>query len=375
MKVAIIHDWLTNMGGAEKVVAVIHNLFPDAPIYTSIYKPDALPDKFREIDVRTSYLQRFPWSGIKYQWLLQFMPQAFESFDLREYELVISSSTSCAKGVLTRADCCHICYCNTPMRYAWDFYHEYLEEKPWWLRAYIARRLHDIRIWDRISADRVDYFIANSQNVARRIRKHYRRQADVIYPPVDTDYFVPGDSSEPGEYFLCAGRLVGYKRVDLAVQAFNRLGIKLVVAGDGPEYKTLRDIAGRSIEFVGRVSDDELRELYQHCRAFLFPGEEDFGLTPLEAQACGKPVIALARGGALETVIDMRTGLFFKEQSVESLIYAVKRFEDMAEKFDTSEIRKHAESFGIERFEKQFYNFVNEKYVEFQKQHDIRGRE
>jgi glycosyltransferase involved in cell wall biosynthesis len=365
MRVAIVHDWLTNMGGAEKVVELMHHLFPDAPIYTLIFDPNNMPDSFLNMDIRTSYLQRFPLAKSKYQWMLPLMPRAIECLDLREYDLVISSSTSCAKGVLTRADCCHICYCNTPMRYAWDFYHDYLAGKPWIIRKFISRQLHWIRQWDRLSADRVDYFIANSVNVKNRIYKHYRREAEVIYPPVDTDFFVPG-YGETGDYFLCAGRLVRYKRVDLAVQVCSEMHLPLVVAGEGEELKRLKSKAGPTLKFMSRVSDMELLKLYQNCRAFIFPGEEDFGITPLEAQACGRPVIAYGKGGALETVVGEQTGIFFMEQTIDSLRLALETFIERESTFDPMLIRQQAIKFSRQRFLEEFKATVNRCYEDFQ---------
>jgi Glycosyltransferase len=352
------------MGGSEKVVELIHRLFPGAPVYTMLYDPDNMPDSFRKMDIRTSYLQRIPIIRKKHQWLLGLMPAAVEAFDLREYDLVISSSSSCVKGVLTRADSCHICYCHTPMRYAWDFFQDYLERQPWLLRSYISRKLHRIRQWDRLSADRVDFFIANSSNVKNRILKHYRRDAEVIYPPVNTEYFIPANK-EQGDYFLCAGRLVAYKRVDLAVKVCSAMNLPLVVAGDGGEYKRLRAIAGPTVEFRGRVSDDELLRLFQGCRAFIFPGEEDFGITPLEVQACGRPVIAFGRGGALETIIEGRTGLFFDRQEEESLSLALKQFIDSESDFDMKIIRQHAERFNTDRFMQELKSLVEACYNEF----------
>lgn len=370
MRVAIVHDWLTNMGGAEKVVELMHRLFPDAPVYTLLYDRRNMPEDFARMDIRTSYLQQIPFARRRHQWLLPFMPAAIEAMDLREYDLVISSSTSCAKGVLTRADCCHISYCNTPMRYAWDFYQDYIGDKPWPLRNYIRRQLHWIRLWDRLSADRVDYFIANSGNVKNRIRKHYRRESEVIYPPVDTNYFVSGEE-KTGEYFLCAGRLVGYKRVDLAVQVCSEMSLPLIVAGDGGELKRLKGMAGPTVEFRGRVSDDELLKLYQDCRAFIFPGEEDFGITPLEAQACGRPVIAYGRGGALETVVDGQTGLFFEHQDEKSLRLALERFIEYEGRFNRASIRQQAEAFSVDRFLREFGLAVQKFYEEFQARQGI----
>ena len=364
MKIAIVHDWLTNMGGAEKVVEIFHEIYPDAPVYTLIYNRDNVSSLFRDMQIRTSYLQYLPLAKKKHQWYLQFMPLAIEQFDFSEYDLVLSSSSACAKGVLTGVNTCHICYCHTPMRYAWDFYHRYIRSKNSLIKSYIAYQLNKIRIWDKMSADRVDYFIANSHYVANRIRKHYRRKARVIYPPVDTNFFIPQEQGV-GDYFLCAGRLVGYKRIDIAVEAFNRIGLPLLVAGEGPEYKLLKKIAGNTIKFVGRVNNEQLMELYQGCRAFVFPGEEDFGIMPLESQACGRPVIAFGKGGAMETVIGDETGVFFYQQTLDALVEAIKYFISIEERYSTKIIRDHAERFNIDRFKSQVSSFVEENYIKF----------
>lgn len=361
MKVAIVHDWLTNMGGAERVILAFHDIFPDAPIYTTVYNPDKLPEEFRKMDIRTSFIQKFPKAKIKYNMYLPFMPTAFEQFDLSEYDVVLSSSSSCAKGVITRPDTLHICYCHTPMRYAWDFYNEYKESAPKWQKKFIPYLMNYIRMWDRLSADRVDYFIANSNAVAKRIKKHYRRDSVIINPPVNAEFYNPID--EDGDYFLIVSRLVEYKRIDIAVEAFNDLGLPLIIIGDGPEREKLQKMANSNIKFLGRISDKEVKKYYAKCIAFIFPGEEDFGITPLEAQASGRPVIAFGKGGVLDSVIDGVTGIFFKEQNKESLKEAIIKFKDM--KFDKNAIRKHAETFDIGVFKQRIYNFVVEKYNEF----------
>lgn len=363
MKVALVHDWLTNFGGAERVVESFHRLFPEAPIYTVLYDQSRMPESFQSMDIRTSFLQMVPFAKKKHQLLLQFMPLAVEQFDLSNYDLVLSSSTCCAKGIITRAGTCHISYCNTPMRYAWDFYHEYTGKQGLLLRGYVAWQMNRIRQWDCLSANRVDYFLANSRNVARRIKKHYRRDSYVIYPPVDTDFYKP--SGNERNYFLCGGRLVKYKRIDLAVEAFSRLKLPLWVAGDGEEYKSLKKLAGSSIKFLGKVNDSELRSLYQQCRAFVFSGEEDFGIMPLEAQACGRPVIALGKGGVLETVIGGQTGLFFEHQTVDSLVEAVRRYIEEEAGFSPQQITAHARSFGKERFKMEIREFVTKKHAEY----------
>ncbi|RKD32282.1 glycosyltransferase family 4 protein [Thermohalobacter berrensis] len=363
MKVAIVHDWLTNMGGAERIILILHELFPKAPIYTLVYNSKNMPDDFRNMDIRTSFLQKIPFSKKKYQNLLPLMPIAVEQFDLSEYDLVISSSTCCAKGVLTRANTLHISYCNTPMRYGWDFYHEYIKDKNIISKSLIAGLMNHIRMWDKVSSDRVDYFIANSNNVKKRIQKHYRRDAQVIYPPVNTDFYTPSNKDE--EYYLIVSRLVSYKRIDLAIEVFNDLGLPLVIIGDGPELARYKKIAKNNITFLGRLSDEEVREYYRRCKAFIFPGEEDFGITPVEAQACGRPVIAYGKGGALETVVNEKTGLFFHNQSVDSLKKVVTDFQKGNYNFDKKTIRNHALRFSINRFKKDIMEFINEKINSF----------
>ena len=361
MKVAIVHDWLTIYGGAESIIRILHEMFPKAPIYTSIYDRDNMPDDFKKMDIRTSFLQDMPYSKTKYTSYLALMPAAFEQFDLSEYDLVISSSTCCAKGVLTGANTLHICYCNTPMRYGWDFYFEYRNRKNALARPVINTLMHRIRMWDRLSADRVDLFIANSYNVARRIKKHYRRKSTVIYPPVRTDMFQKSDKSE--DFYLVVSRLVPYKRVDLVVEAFSKMGLALIVIGDGRGYDDIAAKAAPNVRMLGRLSDEKVLEYMSRCKAFLFPGEEDFGITPIEAESCGKPVIAFGRGGVLETVVENETGVFFYEQTVEAVIDAVRKFETMT--FDADKIHEHAEKFSEERFRKELKDYIYRRYKQF----------
>jgi len=365
MKVAIVHEWLANMGGSEKVVLAFKEIFPDAPIYTTVYNPDKVDPAFHNMDIRTSFIQKLPRGRTAYQSYLPLMPTAVEQFDLSGYDVVLSSSHAVAKGVLTGANTLHITYCHTPMRYAWDFYHEYLNGPGVGRvkRMLIPWLMNYIRMWDRLSADRVDYFIANSGNVAGRIRKHYRREAAVIYPPVDTEYFTPAD--EIGDYYFIVSRLIPYKRIDLAVAAFTRLGLPLKIAGDGPERKRLEEIAGPSVEFLGRVSDAEMKKLYAECKAFIFPGEEDFGITPVEAQAAGRPVIAYGAGGCLETVVSGVTGEFFQSQTADALAEVVDGFDP--DRYQTGMIRRHALSFDRELFKKRIYIFVENRYRDFKK--------
>ncbi len=364
MKVAIVHDWLTVFGGSESIIRILHQMFPDAPIYTLVYNPDQMPDDFRRMDIRTSFVQKLPFGKKKYTSYLPLMPYAFEQFDLTGYDLVISSNTCCSKGVITGPDTLHICYCNTPMRYGWEFYHEYVDGKNALARFFIAWMMKGIRQWDRLSADRVDVFIANSNNVARRIRKHYRRDSHVIYPPVRTSMFQVGKAT--GDFYLTVSRLVPYKRIDLVAETFTELGLPLKIIGNGSEYEAVKAKAGPNVEMLGRLDDEEVLSYMQSCKAFIFPGEEDFGITPIEAQACGRPVIAFGKGGALETVVKDKTGVFFAEQTKKSLADAVRRFETMT--FDSAEIRRHAEKFSEERFVKELYDFFMEEYEKFEAQ-------
>ncbi len=324
---ALVHDYLAQSGGAERVAAALHGLFPAAPLYTSVYDAKATLPCFSEMDVRTSFLQRPFLSSRRFHKLaLSFYALAFEQFDLTGYGLVISSSSGFAKGVITSPETCHICYCHTPARFAWR-QHDYLLQSRLtrllapWMRGMIS----GLRQRDFNSAQRVDYFVANSHNVAGRIRKHYRREADaVIYPPVETRRFRPAPPDEIGDHFLVVSRLVGYKRIDLAIEACNRLQVPLRVVGVGPERRALRRLAGPTIQFLGRLSDAQVAQEYARCRALIFPGEEDFGLTPVECMASGRPVVAYGRGGALETVTAGRTGVFFEEQTPEAVMEALQ---------------------------------------------------
>jgi glycosyltransferase involved in cell wall biosynthesis len=346
LKVALVHEWLTTLGGSERVVLALAELFPGAPVYTSVHDPEGLPAEFKGLDIRPSFLQRIPGANKHHQALLPLMPLAFESLDLRGYDLVISSHHAAAKGILTGPDCLHVSYVHTPMRYAWDLTLEYQATLPPWKRVLAAPLLSYLRAWDVAASLRVDAYLANSKLVAGRIAKHYRREAQVIEPPIRVNDFNCGPSEE---HFLVVSRLVPYKRVDLAIQAANRTGLKLLVVGDGPEYKALKSQAKMNVTFAGALSDSDVRKEYSRARAFLFPGFEDFGLTPLEAMASGKPVIAYGRGGALETVVDGITGLFFGEQTVESLIGALERFG--RQEFSETAIRRHASGYDISRFQ------------------------
>jgi len=345
MKVAITADWLNTSGGGERVLVQLHRMFPDAPVYTTVCDRSAIPAEMRGWDIRTSFLQRVPFAKRRHQPFLPFMPMAFEQFDMSEYDLVITTNSACAKGVITRPGALNVCYCYTPCRYIWDLYHEYTRGMR--LRALFAPVAHWLRVWDRVSADRVDHFVGISHEVASRIRRHYRRDAEVVYPPVDVDRIQP-NGLPPEDFYLVVARLVPYKRVDLAVRAASRLGRRLVVVGDGSERRRLEALAGPTVEFLGRRGDDEVADLLARCRAFLFPGWEDFGIAPVEAQAAGRPVIAYGRGGAAETVVDGSTGVLFEEQSVDALADAMLRADRIA--FEAATCRRNAERFGADVF-------------------------
>lgn len=362
LKVAIVHYWLVNMRGGEKVVEALCDMYPDADIYTLVVDPAGLSDTLRQHRITPSFVQKIPGAVRHYQALLPLYPMALEQFDLSAYDLVISSESGPAKGVLTRPETCHICYCHTPMRYLWDMYHEYRHGAGWLKRLAMPPLTHYLRQWDLASASRVDYFVANSQHVARRIGKHYRRSAEVIHPPVATDTFSVAERTE--DYYLYLGQLVAYKRPDLAVAACTRLGRRLVVIGEGEELARLKRLAGPTVTFLGRQPFDVIQQHYAACRAFIFPGEEDFGITPVEAQASGRPVIAYARGGALETVVEGRTGVFFSSPELDSLCRAIETFEANQATFDPEVIRGHSLQYSRERFKAEMSQLIATKTAE-----------
>ena len=361
MKTALVHEFLITWGGSDLVVQKFAEIYPEAPIYTSIYDENQIGAHFEGKRIITSFLQKVPFSKTKHRFLMPFFPLAFESFDLNGYDVVLSSHHMSAKSVITPAETCHICFVHTPMRYAWDHFPQYMSEFGHIAQIPMRILFHYLRMHDVTAANRVDYFIANAHNVARRIKKHYRRDAEVIHSPVLADKF--SISEKIDDYYLVVSRLVPYKRVDLAVEAFNKLGKKLLVAGSGPELNSLKKSAGPNIEFLGFVPDEQIPEYYSKCRAFVFPGDEDFGITPLEAQASGRPVIAYGSGGALETVVGGKTGVFFEEQKIDSLIEAVNKFERI--EFDPVKIRSHAEQFDVSVFKRKIAEFVESKYSEW----------
>lgn len=365
MKVALVHDHLAQDGGAEKVLKSLAELFPDAPIYTLLYEPGNIARNFSDRKIISSVIQKLPGGVKHYKWYLYFMPIAVEFFDLRSYDLVISDASAFAKGVLTTTNTTHICYCHTPTRYLWSDAHEYLNELPYnrWLKKIISLVLSRLRIWDFAAAQRVDYFLANSRTVQKRIKKYYRRESSVIYPPVEFDHFFlssSGPATGENSYFLAGCRLAPYKRMDLVIETFKRLGdsYRLKIFGDGIDRARLEKISAGSsnIEFLGRVTEEEKAGLYARALAFINPQEEDFGITAIESMASGRPVIAYRRGGATETVKEGKTGLFFDQQSLADLEKVIRDFR--AEDFDSEVIREHARQFSAENFKRQISEFV-----------------
>ncbi|WP_085489104.1 glycosyltransferase family 4 protein [Paraburkholderia susongensis] len=366
MKVAIVHDWLVVSGGAEKVLKNIIECFPDADIFSIV---DFLEDRecVKGKPVNTSFIQRMPFARRRYRAYLPLMPIAIEQVDLSGYDLVISSSHAVAKGVLTGPNQVHISYIHSPIRYAWDLQHQYLRESHLntGIRSALARvLLHYIRGWDSRSANGVDHLVANSQFIARRIRKAYQRDSTVIYPPVDLANMTI--RTQKDDFYVTASRMVPYKRIDLIVQAFSQTPERrLVVIGDGPEMKKIKAVAGENVEILGHQPSHVLTDYLQRARAFVFAAEEDFGISVVEAQACGTPVIAFGRGGALESVVGLplerATGVFFGAQTAESLLEAVDRFESNLDVFDPRQCRKNAERFSSENFKKALMGFVDSR--------------
>lgn len=362
LKIALVHDHLAQEGGAEKVLRAFHEIYPEAPIFTLLYNPATMGADFRQKDVRPSFLQKIPGAKNHYQWLLPLMPTATESYDLSDFDVVLSSSSALAKGVITQPQTVHVCYCHTPTRYLWSDTHSYIKELSYnrLVKRAMPLILNKLRTWDRLAADRVDKFIANSATVQQRIKKYYSKKSDIIHPPVETKKFQI--SSQVENYYLAGGRVVPYKRFDLIVQAFNRLGIPLKIFGEGRELDKLKSIAKKNIEFLGKVSDEERAKLYSKCIAYLHPQEEDFGITPLEAMASGRPVIAYGSGGALETVVPGKTGEFFDEQIWEELGDKIIRFRP--ENYDPHKIKEHAEQFDIDNFKGRIKSYINEAWQE-----------
>lgn len=361
-KIAIVCDWLTIQGGAEKVILGLHQLFPHAPIYTSIYNPKKVLG-FENATIHSSFLQNYPLAKNYHQFFLPLMPRAFESFDLSAYDIVISSSHSCAKGLLLKPKTLHICYCHSPMRYAWDNYQRYIREYAvsGLVKKIATPLIHKIRLWDRITADRVDQFIANSKYIQSRIHKFYRRDSQVIYPFIEPEKFT---SSIKAHFYLAVGRLTSYKKFDLIVDTFNQNGLPIKIVGTGSMYKRLKAKAKPNVELLGYVSSQDLKQLYSQAKALIFPQCEDFGIIPLEAMASGCPVIAYSKGGALETVIDGKTGLYFSEQNVDSLNRAISKFRQS--EFNSADIINHAKLFSKSVFQKRISDSIADSWHQYQ---------
>ncbi len=362
MKVALIHDWLVSYGGAERCLEVFLELFPQADVFTCVHDSSKLPERLKNIRIKTSFIQKLPFSTSGYMYYLPLMPMAVEAFDMSGYDLVISISHAVAKGVKKAPGSLHICYCLTPMRYAWDMQYDYSGYAGFGplKQAVFDLMMKRFRNWDSVSSKRVDEFISISQFIRQRVENCYGRPSEVIYPPVETSIFVP--SGRPSDFFLVVSRLVPQKRVDIIVEAFNALELPLKIIGEGREENRLKKLANSNIEFLGCLDDSDVAGYLAGCRALVFASLEDFGITPLEAQAAGRPVIAFGRGGALETVVDGKTGIFFGEQTAESVAGAVKRFNSMG--ITSSVCRANAEKYSREVFKKRMASYIDAKIRE-----------
>ncbi len=356
MRVAIVHYWLVSMRGGEKVLEALCDLFPEADIFTHVYDPEKISDTIRKHKIIPTFINALPRARRYYKQYLPLMPIALEQIDLRGYDLIISSESGPAKGIIPPAGALHICYCHSPMRYIWNMFHDYQERAGLLTRLLMPPLCHYIRGWDAVASMRVDRFIANSETVAARIEKYYRRDSTVIHPPVSIDQFESVPIDEVEDYYLLAGELVAYKRPDLAVEAFNALGRRLIVIGGGEMLDVIRKMAGPSVTVLGQQPFSVLRHHYARCRALVFPGEEDFGIIPVEVMASGRPVIAYGRGGVTETVTAGVSGWFFEEQTAAAIERAVHEFEQMH--FDPREIKAQAEKFNKNRFISEFVQVV-----------------
>ncbi len=367
-KIALAHDWLTTMGGAERVLLALSEIFPEAPIFTSVFAAERVP-LFQGKKIVTTYLQKWPWSH-KHQLYPHLRPRAIEQLDLRDFDIVISTSSAEMKGLICKPETMHICYLHTPTRYFWDQYHDYLGRLEFGLlnplvRLVMPSMIHRLRQWDFQAAQRPDFLITNSKNSQRRAQKYYRRDSTVIFPPVDLERFTTAAGATPGNYFIYFSRLNPYKHADLAVQACRELNLPLKVVGEGPELPRLRQMAGKQTEFLGFVPDQDLPQLVASARAFIFPSLEDFGIVPLEAAAAGTPTVAFGAGGALETVRSGVTGEFFAEQTVPSLAATLRNFDE--KKYCPADMQKWATSFSKKIFQEKIRAFVEQKWAEFQK--------
>jgi len=359
MRIALVHDYLVQYGGAERVLECFTELFPYAPIYTLVYDREAMHGKFEEKDIHTSFIQKIPFAKKRHRIFPQFMPMAIEQFDFSQYDIVLSDSSSYAKGIIVKPETLHICYIHTPMRYAWDDCQKYTSDFyfPNFIKKIVPFIMNYIRIWDRVSADRVDRIIANSNFVSKRIKKYYKKDSIVIHPPVNIKNFYI--SQKRDAYFLMVGRLLAYKRYDIAIEAFNKLGLPLKIIGRGPEMKKLQKMAKKNVEFLGRVDDQKLAEYYANCQAFIFPQEEDFGIVAIEAMASGRPVIAYRGGDIPEHMEEGKTGIFFNQQTAEDIIEAVKKFNE--KNFNPEYIRQKSLKFDREIFKAKIEEYIKKE--------------
>jgi glycosyltransferase involved in cell wall biosynthesis len=361
MRIALVHDYLVQYGGAERVLECFTEIFPHAHIYTIVYDKEVMHGVFEDKKIHTSFLQKFPFAKKRHRIFPLFMPAAIEQFDFSKYDVVLSDSSSYAKGIITGPETLHICYMHTPMRYAWDDCQKYTDDfgLPKFIKRTVPFFMNYIRLWDAISAERVDKFIANSNFVAKRIKKYYKKDSTVINPPVAVDnFYVENNVEKRGDYFLMVGRLIAYKRNDIVIKAFNELGLKLKIIGRGPEMKKLRKIAGPNIEFLSRVEDKDLYKYYAECKAFIFPQEEDFGIVAIEAMAAGRPLIAYRGGDIVEHMEEGKTGIFFDKQTASDVVAAVKEFND--KDYDGNYIRSKSKRFDREIFKRKIKEYVDE---------------
>ncbi|MFA6553683.1 MAG: glycosyltransferase [Patescibacteria group bacterium] len=363
MKIALVHDHLNQLGGAERVLRAFCDMYPQAPLFTLIYDAKSTQHVFDEVKINESFIMKFPFARRRFRWYLPMMVPATESYDLTGFDVVLSDSSALAKGILTPPKTLHICYCHTPTRYLWSDHNEVIDklERNWLVGRMSQLYRSYLRQWDRLAADRVDKFIANSRFVAHRIKKYYKHDSVVIHPPVDTSKF--SIAEKVGDYFLIVSRLRPYKKVDIAIQAFNKLNLPLYIIGEGEEEERLKAMAGANVKFLGFQSDEKVRQYLAHCRAFIHPQEEDFGITPVEAMASGRPVIAFGAGGAMETVVHGVTGLHFDEQSWEALADTVIHFKQ--ENFDPTVIQEHAKKFDTVEFKRRMYEFIEKTWQEY----------
>ena len=363
MKIALVHDYLSQDGGAERVLKALHEIWPEAPIFVLFHDQKKI-NYLNHDNIKESWLTNMPFIENIFQWYLPLMPMATEQHDLRGYDVVISSTSGFAKGVITSPNTLHISYCHTPPRFLWGDGNNYLSDlkNNYFIKLILPILNHNLRIWDQLSTQRVDHFISNSQTVQKRVQKYYRRESTVIFPPVDTHRYQI--ASTLGDYYVAGGRLVPYKRLDLVIKVFNRLQLPLKIFGVGPEYKYLKRIAKPNIEFYGKISENEKAVLFSRALAFIHPQKEDFGITPIEAMAAGRPVIAYGYGGATETIIPDETGIFFYEQTWESLLNTIANFDP--HQWDNKKIQLQAQKFSCDKFKNKIQTFTNEHFAQFQ---------